>query len=125
MLKSVVRPMLIGVLLGGVGCLAVLLLMAVAASSFDIPPVAVVPLATVAAAIGAFVGGFVSAKIAGRNGWIIGALSAFLLFVISMLAGIGLYRQMDMGFVGVKLLIMLACGMVGGIFAVNANGKKR
>lgn len=125
MLKSVIRPVLIGVLIGAVCCLAVLLVLSIAAASIDIPPAAVVPLATVGAAVGAFVGGFVSAKVARRNGWIIGAVSAFFLFVMSMLAGLGLFSQMNMGFVGIKLLVMLACGMVGGIFAVNSGNKKR
>lgn len=125
MLKSVIRPILIGVLIGAVVCLIILLLMAVAAVYFDIPPAAVVPLATVAAALGALVGGFTAAKIASRNGWFIGALSALFLFAMSMLAGIGLFSQMNMGYVGIKLLVMLACGMVGGMFAVNMRVRKR
>ncbi len=124
MLKGILYPILLGALIGSVGCLAVLLLLAIVAAGMDIPPVAVVPLATIGAAVGAFLGGLTSAKIAGRNGWLVGVITAGILFVMSMLAGGGLFSQMNMGFVGIKLLVMIACGMTGGILAVNS-GKKR
>ncbi len=126
MLNGFVRPLLIGVLAGILVCLAVLLLISATATTIDIPVAAVVPLATVATAVSAFFGGFASAKFSRRNGWLMGLLSSLMLFVISMFAGTGLFDQMDGSFAFTKALIMLVCGMVGGILAVNStSGKKR
>ncbi len=123
MLVSFFRPLLVGLVTGALTVLVVLLLLATAATAYDIPSAAVVPLATVANAIGALGSGFASAKVNKRTGWLIGLLSAFVLFVFSSAAGLGLYAHIDGSFLIIKLLIMLACGMVGGIFAVNT-GKR-
>ncbi len=125
MLKHIIRPLLIGVLVGAVATLAVLLLMSFLASSIDIPIAAVLPLATVANAIGSFLCGFSCAKTSGRNGWLLGLLSSFLLFLITTVAGLNLYETVDGSFLMIKALIMLACGMVGGIFAVNSGKQHR
>lgn len=119
-----VRPALIGVIVGGLCCLLVLLMMAALLSAQDIPQVAVVPLAALATAAGALVGGFAAAKVSGKNGWLIGGVTALLLFLLTMVSGFGLFGQLNGGFILIKLAIMLACGMVGGIIAVNV-GKKR
>jgi len=123
MLIHVVRPILIGLVVGGASVLIVLLALSAAAVFFDIPSAVVLPLSTVANAIGALVGGFVSARINKRNGWLFGLLSALFLFLFSTAAGLGLFSDTDGTFLMIKALIMLACGMVGGIFAVNS-GKR-
>lgn len=125
MIKVFLRPTLIGLLIGIVSCLLVLLVLAAAAASFDIPPAAVVPLAIVATAVGAFAGGFGAAKAAGRNGWLVGGITAVLLFVVSLLSGLGLFQNIDGSFVLIKALVMLACGLVGGVLAVNSGKKKK
>lgn len=119
MLVRLSRPLLIGLVAGALTVLVTLAILAATATAYDIPSAAVVPLATVANALGAFVGGFVCARINKRNGWLSGLLSALVLFLFSTAAGFGLYSQIDGVFLTVKALIMLACGMVGGIFAVN------
>lgn len=125
MLKGFIRPLLIGILVGILVCLGALMLLSAAATTIDIPVAAVVPLATVATALGAFFSGFSSAKVSGRNGWLMGLLSSLVLYAVSMFAGTGLFDQMDGSFAFTKALIMLACGMVGGILAVNSGKQRR
>lgn len=124
MYRGFIRPVLIGLLTGTAACLLLLFAMAAAATSFDIPISAVVPLATIAAAIGAFVGGFVAAKVSRKNGWLLGLLTAAVLFIVTMACGFAFFSELDPPFMTVKFAVMLACGMVGGMVAVNANKRR-
>ena len=123
MLKCFLYPILLGIIIGIIVSLSVLLALSVAASSLDIPPVAVIPLAVVSNALGAAVSAFV-AKFGKRNGWLLGSISALILFLVTTAAGFGLYHTADGAFLAIKASIMLACGMVGGIVAVNSKKKR-
>lgn len=125
LLMGFVRPTLIGVIVGGLCCLLVLLILAALLSAQNIPQVAVVPLASLATAAGALAGGFTAAKISGKNGWLIGGVTALLLFLLTMVSGFGLFGQLDGGFILIKLAVMLVCGMIGGILAVNLRKRSK
>ena len=119
MLMHFFRPLLIGLVVGGCAVLAVLLALSAIATVYDIPAAIILPLATFANAFGAFFGGFTSAKINKRNGWLFGLLSSVCLFLFSTMAGLALFSDTNGTFLLIKAFIMLACGMVGGILAVN------
>lgn len=125
MLKRFLYPILFGLLIGIVTSLIVLLLLSAFAVSFDIPSFLVVPLAISANAFGAFSCAFSSAKKGKQNGWLLGLVSAVLLYLITTVAGFGLYDSVDGTFLLIKALIMMACGMVGGIIAVNTQKRKK
>ncbi len=119
-----IRSLLIGLIAGALTVLLSLLILSAIATAYDLPSAAVVPLATVANALGALAGGFACAKANKHTGWLLGILSAFTLFVFSTAAGFNVFTDSDGSFLLIKALIMIACGMVGGIFAVNT-GKRR
>ncbi len=125
MLKHFVRPILLGLVIGALTLLAVLIALAFLAVQVDLPPSLVVPLATIANALGAFAGGFTAARSNGRNGWFIGLVAALVLFLLSTVSGFALYSQIDGSFLIIKAMIMLACGMVGGMLAVNFCKRKK
>lgn len=125
MITGFLRPVLIGVLLGILGCMGVLVILAVCASTVDIPLPLVVPLSTVAAAFGTFIGSFAAAKFSGRNGWLIGLLTALLLVGLLTIVGVGFRSPIDGGFLLTRTLIMLACGPVGGMLAVNIGRRNK
>ncbi len=114
-----IRSLLIGLIVGALSVLLSLLILSAIATAYDLPTAAVVPLATVSNALGAFTGGFACAKTNKRTGWLLGVLSALILFVFSTAAGFNFFNESDGSFLLIKVLIMIACGMVGGIFAVN------
>lgn len=124
MLTRCLRPILFGILSGILACVAVLLILSAVATAVDIPPMIVVPLATVASAVGAFVGAVVAARITGRNGWLVGLITSFGLFLLSAIVGVGTSSPIDGGFLLTRALIMLACGLVGGMLAVNLGKRK-
>ena len=119
-----IRALLVGLVVGALTVLLALLILSAIATTYDLPSAAVVPLATICNALGAFTGGFACAKSNKRTGWLLGIVAAFALFVFSTAAGFNFFTESDGSFFMIKALIMTACGMVGGILAVNT-GKRR
>ena len=117
------RAVAIGVVVGTVVCLLLLLGMAAIMASQDVPKVAVVPMAVIAAAIGAFVGGLVCARIAKEKGLLLGLLCGAALYLLILLAGTIWFRDSHSTYIFIKLAILVGCGGVGG--GVGVNLKKR
>ena len=62
MVKRFLRPVIIGAVVGALCCTLLLAVMAAIVASQDIPKAAITPMAIVAAAAGAFFGGFAAAR---------------------------------------------------------------
>lgn len=113
------RPLLIGAL---VAVAAGAVCMAAAAglmTALDIPASVVTVLSVLSASVGAFFGGLVAAKISGTQGWLCGLLCGTFLFLCILLAGLLLHRGIDVGFLFIKLPILLVGGMLGGMVGVS------
>ena len=113
MVKKILRPVLVGACMGAVVCLLLLLLMAAVIAAVDVPKAAITPLAVVASAVGAFVGGIVAAKIAKEKGLLFGAACGLILFVLVL-------KEVRGSFAVAKLFILIGCGAIGGILGVNS-----
>ena len=120
MVKRFVRPILIGACVGAVCCLLVLLLLAAVLAATDVPKAAITPLAVVAAAVGAFIGGIVAARMAREKGLLLGAACGLVLFLLVLIAGFAVLKDIRGSYAVIKLLVLIACGSVGGILGVNA-----
>ena len=118
MVKKILRPVLVGACMGAVVCL--LLLMAAVIAAVDVPKAAITPLAVVASAVGAFVGGIVAAKIAKEKGLLFGAACGLILFVLVLVAGFAVLKEVRGSFAVAKLFILIGCGAIGGILGVNS-----
>jgi putative membrane protein (TIGR04086 family) len=119
MVKRILRPLITGVVAGALCCVLVLVVMAAIMAAKDIPKVAVTPMAVVAAAFGAFMGGVVAAKISKEKGLLYGAGCGLLLFLLVMIAGFAVLRDVRGTLLIVKLAVLVGCGAVGGIVGVN------
>ena len=120
MVKKILRPVLVGACMGAVVCLLLLLLMAAVIAAVDVPKAAITPLAVVASAVGAFVGGIVAAKIAKEKGLLFGAACGLILFVLVLVAGFAVLKEVRGSFAVAKLFILIGCGAIGGILGVNS-----
>lgn len=119
MVKRILRPLIAGVVVGALCCVLVLVVMAAIMAAKDIPKVAVTPMAVVAAAFGAFIGGMAAAKISKEKGLLYGAGCGLLLFLLVMIAGFAVLRDVRGTLLIVKLAVLVGCGAVGGIVGVN------
>ena len=118
--RKFIRPVAWGLLAGMAVCLVILLLMAAIMTAKDIPQGAVTPMALVAAASGALTGGFTAACIARENGWLLGAVCGLLLALTGFIFLRGIRGEQAL----LKLLILVACGAVGGIIGVNRRKRR-
>lgn len=119
------RPILIGTIFGMLLCMAVLLVFAMIMAAQDIPQMAVTPLAVIAAAAGSFLGGMISARVAGSRGLMFGAACGALLYTLVMIMGFAMLQDIRGWYAIIKLLIMVACAAMGGVFGVNSRRRKR
>ncbi len=113
------RPVLVGVAVGLIGCIALLMLMALIVQSVDVPRAAILPLAIIAAAIGAFLAGLTAAAIAKQKGLLLGAVCGLVLWLLILLAGVARYEGVSGGNAVVKLAALVLSGGIGGVLGVN------
>ena len=113
------RPVLVGVAVGLIGCIGLLMLMALIVQSVDVPRAAILPLAIAAAAIGAFLAGLTAAAIAGQKGLLLGAVCGLVLWLLILLAGVARYEGVSGGNALIKLAALLLSGGIGGVLGVN------
>ena len=111
--------MLWGTGIGGVLCILFLLLMAAVMTALDMPASAVTPLAITAGAAGALFGGAVAGWLGKMQGWLSGALTGALLFVLVAIAGSAFSLESGWSHQLLKAVIFLLCGAVGGVVGVN------
>ena len=123
--KNMVRPVVWGVIVGAVITFLSMLLLAFLLTVQDFPASAAVPLVSVAAGIGSLFAGFTAAKVHGRQGASVGALTGLALFLIvlliSMFVGGGGLSVLTL----IKLIIMLLSASIGGIAGVNVGQKRK
>lgn len=113
------EPVLIGVAAGAVGCLVLLLVFAAILAAPGYSSGGCDADGGGAAAIGAFVGGFVAARIAKTRGILFGALCGLILYLLVMASGFAVLRDIRGTYAVVKLALMVVSAAVGGILGVN------
>lgn len=123
-LKRIVRSVLLGVLISGAVCIALLALMAVVMTGVDVPKPAVTPIALACPCAGAFIGGFFAALVARKYGWLVGILSGLLLFLFILLGGFALSGEVRTLFALLKLVLLPVSGMLGGMLGVNLRRRR-
>lgn len=113
------RPMLVGLAVGLIGCVGSLMLAALLVQTVDVPRAAILPLAIAAAAIGAFLAGLTAAAVSGQRGLLFGAVCGLLLWLLILLAGVARYTGVSGGNTLIKLAALVLAGGVGGVLGVN------
>jgi putative membrane protein (TIGR04086 family) len=106
----------------GVGMLSVailIFLMAAALTIGDVPAMIISPVTVFFLAFGSFFGGFASAKLCGEKGFVCGALSGILFFIIVWIFGVFLENSGFGTAAIIKFVMMVVAGALGGIIGVN------
>lgn len=123
--SSVVKAILFGASIGAIVCAVFLFVFAFLFVSIkSVPQFMVQIIAVFCAAIGAFVSGYIAAKISRFNGLIYGTLSGFSLFLMLTLIAFIISRDKFTYITLVRLLSMLLSGAIGGVLGVNKKRRK-
>lgn len=92
--------------------------------SQNIPIFVITPLTMFIIALGAFVSGYISARILRNNGLLYGIISGFIMFIIVFISGLMISGREISTLSLVKLTLMLLMGAIGGIIGVNKKVKR-
>lgn len=123
--ETLAKPLLKGAVFGLVAIIIALMLIALI-MSFGILPISAAPaLASVSVAIGAFFGGFISAKKLGKNGILVGALCGAVLFALFTIIGLATFSSAPSASTLIRLIVFITASAVGGIVGVGGNDKRK
>ena len=117
------KPLLWGTLVGACSALILLLLAAALCVAVDVPAGLISPLAFVAVAIGAAMGGLIAGKLSRRRGWLYGLLCGVCIeLLIASVGALCVGRAVGTN-APLSLLLCIVCGAVGGIIGVNLKSR--
>lgn len=115
---------LLMILFSALACVGAVFLAALAfsgiASVIDLSDGAFLLMADAALCAGCFAAGFTAAKRRGRQGMKTGFLCGIIIFLTVLTGGLIFVRSFSAGGLFTKLLIILICSSIGGIFGVNS-----
>jgi len=122
-----VRAIVIGSVVGAFLCAAFLGILALAfVSAESIPQGILSPLVIVVSVLSAFGAGYIAAKISGKRGLLFGASAGMLLFALFLFAGLAVSNKISEPVqCGMRLLVMVLSGSIGGFLSVNKKAKPR
>ena len=119
------KRLAISCLVGGVALFLAIFVMGLILSGGNIPQAYAPPLATMAAGFGAFVSGFVMAKLCGSKGVVTGAAAgaALLLLVgcIALIVSGTVFTNSTL----LRGVVMVLASVIGGMFGVNFKLKRK
>ncbi|CDZ24197.1 hypothetical protein CCDG5_1080 [[Clostridium] cellulosi] len=116
---------LTGLIVGIITSIILLLIFSFIMTVRDIPEGVVPTLSAISVSIGSIVGGFVSAKMFGKSGLIVGALIGLVLFLIMMLAGAAVQGNGAKVSALIKAVVSLVSGGIGGVVGVNSRRSQK
>ncbi len=121
---TILRPLGVGLGIGVIVCAVILLIAAAIMTTGILPASAVTPIALAAAAIGAFVGGFVAARLSRERGLLYGAGVGLLLFLLITVVGIAASQELRGTMMLLKAALTIGFGALGGVLGVNVKTKR-
>ena len=125
MLKAI-RAVVLGSVAGAALCAVLLAILSLAfVSAENIPQGLLSPLVIAVSVLSAFLAGFTAAKLSRRRGLLFGAAAGLLLFALFLLSGLAVSNKAaDPAVPGIRLLVMLLSGAIGGLAAVSGRSRK-
>lgn len=122
-MNIIYKSVAIGCITAGVVCMGLLALLSLLFVKGGILPEDLTGLITVIiAGISSFIGAYMAIRISKSNGLIIGGITALILFVILIIAGMICANKTTAADTISKAAVMITSGCIGGIIGVN---KKR
>lgn len=92
-------------------------------SAANIPQNVISPMMLALSVLGAFTAGFVTAKVSHKRGLAYGAVSGLLLFILYLVAGLVASNEPVSFTAGMRLIVMILSGAIGGLLGVNKKSK--
>ncbi|QEY34075.1 TIGR04086 family membrane protein [Caproiciproducens galactitolivorans] len=81
------------------------------------------PMMIALSVLAAFAAGFLTAKVSRKRGLAYGALSGLLLFILYLIAGLVASNEPVSFTAGMRMIVMILSGAIGGLLGVNKKSK--
>lgn len=121
---TLIRALLYGAVFGILIMLALTVLFSILMVSNDMSQSILVVLSGIACSLGAFSAGFAAAKKFKSRGFLIGALSALLIFLLILALGLILSNPITLN-AAIKLILVVLFGSIGGIMGINIKKRRK
>lgn len=119
--KKILKPIIWGLFLGTV-CLSILFIIISLMIVYTSLSLSFIPhIATVCGGLSGFVSGYISSKIFGHKGLLIGLLCGIIMSAVITIATLAMSGIMFSGGELTKIIIILIASAIGGAFGVNSN----
>ena len=119
------KPLILGVIVSIISSLIIVAIFAIAATNIAVSDDAILVMAITSMAIGAFIGGIVSAKLYNEKGFLIGGLNGAAFFLITTIISIAINPEALTMISIIKLLVFTLASMIGGVIGVNITRKRK
>ncbi|MBQ2815857.1 MAG: TIGR04086 family membrane protein [Clostridia bacterium] len=119
------KPLIVGTLTAIIVTVSIILISALFFVIRDMPKTAAMPIALVASGLGSFVGAVAAAKTMREQGIIIGGLTGFTVFALSLIISLFASDGPLTAFTVIKFIVMTLSGALGGILGVNSAAKRK
>ena len=123
--NQMAKPLILGVIVSIISSLIIVAIFAIAATNIAVSDNAILVMAITSMAIGAFIGGIVSAKLYNEKGFLIGALNGTAFFLITTIISIAINPEALTMISIIKLLVFTLASMIGGVIGVNVTRKRK
>ena len=123
--NQMAKPLILGVIVSIISSLIIVAIFAIAATNLAVSDDAILVMAITSMAIGAFIGGIVSAKLYNEKGFLIGALNGTAFFLITTIISIAINPEALTMISIIKLLVFTLASMIGGVIGVNITRKRK
>ena len=123
--NQIAKPLILGVIVSIISSLIIVAIFAIAATNIAVSDNAILVMAITSMAIGAFIGGIVSAKLYNEKGFLIGALNGTAFFLITTIISIAINPEALTMISIIKLLVFTLASMIGGVIGVNVTRKRK
>ncbi len=120
-----IRPLIVGTVTAVIVTVSIILISALFFVIRDMPKASAMPIALVASGLGAFVGAVAAAKTMREQGIIIGGLTGFAMFAITLIVSLFASEGPLTAFTLIKFIVMTLSGALGGILGVNSAAKRK
>ena len=119
------KPLIVGTITAIIVTVSIILISALFFVIRDMPKTAAMPIALVASGLGSFVGAVAAAKTMREQGIIIGGLTGFTVFALSLIISLFASDGPLTAFTVIKFIVMTLSGALGGILGVNSAAKRK
>lgn len=123
--STLIKPLIYGLISAVITSFIMMLIGALVVKNFDLDEIGVLIISLISMSTGAFVGGFIAAKINKQKGFLVGILNGIAFFILNTVLAFILNTDSMTIISVIKVILFVITSMIGGIIGVNYSRKRK